>query len=216
MLALLGVFLALWINYPKINIPKECKTFSWNSIIEVKSIIPSLNALILLVCYGSIISFITIYGKEIGVEHPGVFFLPFGIGILLARILGGKIFDSKGPLIIVPVGIFLIIAGFPILAFIQNEWGVLFVSTDYWYRNRGNFSHNTGYGKQPGWQTQAWRRQLHPVHRSGSWNWYRHAYYRILGRCYRPTEHLPGLLCYKHTRTFILLSGLLSVLSKKF
>jgi len=124
-LGLLGAVLATFIRYPKIPISDEYKKFKWANMIEPKSIIPSVNTGILLISYGGIISFITLYGKEIGIEKPGIFFLPFALGILVARISSGRVFDLKGPFFIVPIGTFFLIAGFPILAFFKNEIGYL-------------------------------------------------------------------------------------------
>lgn len=122
-LSFIGVLLSLSIKYPIFTRPEGKTRFHWNTIFEKSSFIPSLNAMILLVCYGSIISFITIYGKEIGIEHPGIFFLPYAVGLLVARIIAGKLFDRKGPLGVVTAGIILIIIGFPLLAFVENEFG---------------------------------------------------------------------------------------------
>lgn len=122
-LGVTGVILAMFIRYPETNNIKNVRSFSLSSLFEKKSIILSLNILILMISYGGLISFITLYGKEIGVDYPGNFFILFAAGILISRMTSGKIFDLHGPSIIVPLGIILLIAGFPVLALAKNITG---------------------------------------------------------------------------------------------
>lgn len=122
-LGVTGALLALFIKYPKTPLQNRKDKFSSKSLFEKKSLVLSLNILILMISYGGLISFITLFGKEIGVDYPGNFFVAFAAGILLSRLTSGKIFDTNGPSIIVPVGILLLVAGFPVLAFFQNIYG---------------------------------------------------------------------------------------------
>ena len=66
--------------------------------------------------YGAIISFITLYGKEIGVNNAGPFFMVLAIGLGLTRMYSGKIFDRSGPKTLSVTGILLLVFGFFILA----------------------------------------------------------------------------------------------------
>lgn len=118
-----GAFLALFIKYPEHNKTKEKRHFTLSSLFEKRTLPLAFNIIILMISYGGLISFITLYGKEIGVDYPGNFFISFAAGILISRITSGKIFDKKGPSVIVPLGIILLIAGFPVLALIKNIIG---------------------------------------------------------------------------------------------
>lgn len=122
-LGIAGVILAMFVTYPETHAQKATQSFSLSSLFEKRSIVPSLNILILMISYGGLISFITLYGKEIGVDYPGNFFISFAAGILISRMTSGKIFDKYGPSLIVPLGIILLIAGFPVLALVKNLIG---------------------------------------------------------------------------------------------
>jgi MFS family permease len=122
-LSVAGVILAMFIRYPEAPAQEKLRSFSIASLFEKRSFVPSLNILILMISYGGLISFITLYGKEIGVDYPGNFFISFAAGILISRTTSGKIFDKHGPSLIVPLGIILLIAGFPILALVKNLIG---------------------------------------------------------------------------------------------
>ena len=73
--------------------------------------------------YGGVLSFIALYGKEIGVDNSGIFFLILSLGIGFSRVGSGKIFDISGPDKISLVGMILLIIGFPVLALVNNPIG---------------------------------------------------------------------------------------------
>ncbi len=124
LLSLAGVVMAFFIKYPKFK-PHASANFSLQNLIEPKSIVPSINLLIIQITYGGLISFIALFGKEIGIHNPGTFFIVFAVGIFVARLFAGKIFDKEGPKRVVIAGIILLIIGFPILALIKNHFGFL-------------------------------------------------------------------------------------------
>ncbi len=74
-----------------------------------------------MIAYGGLISFIALYGREIGIQNSSLYFLIFSIGIAAARITAGKVFDRKGPGKIITLCIILLIVGFPLLALAKNE-----------------------------------------------------------------------------------------------
>jgi len=95
--------------------------FKWNSLFDKNSILPSLNVFITMTTYGGLLSFIALYGREIGVQNSSLFFLIFSIGIAASRLTAGKVFDKKGPRMIITLCIILLIIGFPLLASAKNE-----------------------------------------------------------------------------------------------
>ncbi len=122
-ICLIGFLLILFIRYPKYN--AGSRKFNWKNLIELKAVPLSLNILLIQITYGGLLSFIAIYGKQIGIKNPGLFFLVYAIGIALSRIFSGKIFDRKGPKFIVFIGMILLIIGFPVLSLVQSMTGFL-------------------------------------------------------------------------------------------
>jgi MFS family permease len=94
--------------------------FKWNSMFDKNSIRPSLNVFITMIAYGGLLSFIALYGREIGIQNTSLYFLIFSIGIAASRLLAGKVFDKKGPRKIVTLCMILLIIGFPLLALAKN------------------------------------------------------------------------------------------------
>jgi MFS family permease len=92
-----------------------------SSMFDIKSVRPSFNVFITMTAYGGLLSFIALYGNEIGIHNSSHYFLIFSIGIAAARITAGKVFDRKGPRKILTMCMLLLIAGFPLLAMAKNE-----------------------------------------------------------------------------------------------
>lgn len=88
----------------------------WNSLFDRNSIRPSINVLIIMIPYGGLLSFVALYGREIGVQNTSLFFLIFSIGIAISRLTSGKVFDKTGPRKILTLSILLLLIGFPMLA----------------------------------------------------------------------------------------------------
>jgi len=99
----------------------------WNSLFEKSSIRPSLNVFITMIAYGGLVSFIALYGREIGIQNSSLYFLVFSIGIAAARLTAGKEFDRHGPGKIITLCLILLIIGFPLLALAKNA--VLFYTS---------------------------------------------------------------------------------------
>lgn len=117
----LGLVLALFVRIPKVKRVK--KKFKVSSLIEKKSLPVSLNMFLVTIPYGGIISFIALYGRSIGIESSGLFFLLLALGIAISRIVSGKSFDRVGPKKICIMGLGLLIVGLPVLAFYQSFIG---------------------------------------------------------------------------------------------
>ncbi|MDP4188783.1 MAG: MFS transporter [Bacteroidota bacterium] len=119
----IGFLLAASVKYPKYVPKNENKKFSWSNLFEKKSLIPSSNLFLVMIPYGGLLSFIVLYGQEIGVAHPASFFLVYALGIACSRFLSGKVFDKQGPHNILLICISLLIAGFILLASIKSSLG---------------------------------------------------------------------------------------------
>jgi MFS family permease len=91
-----------------------------NSLFDRNSIRPSLNVFITMIAYGGLISFIALYGREIGIQNSSLYFLIFSVGIAAARLTAGKVFDKNGPRRILTLCMGLLIIGFPMLAMAKS------------------------------------------------------------------------------------------------
>ncbi len=123
-ISLAGFLCAAFIKYPKVKKQTFTK-LSFDSLIEKSALPVSLAVLLIIITYGGLLSFISIYGKQIGIRNPGIFFIVYATGIALSRIFSGKVFDRKGPRPIIIYGSLMLMIGFPILAFVQNYVGFL-------------------------------------------------------------------------------------------
>lgn len=97
--------------------------FDLNKLFHKKSVLPSVNLLIIMSTYGGLLSFIALYGREIGIRNSSLFFLIFAAGIAVSRLTAGKVFDKNGPNRILSLCIMLLILGFPFLGLMKNVAG---------------------------------------------------------------------------------------------
>ncbi|WP_240190045.1 MFS transporter [Bacillus sp. P14.5] len=78
---------------------KEQLKFSYmGSLIEKSSIYPAIITMIATFGYGSIVTFIVIFGEERGIDQIFLFYLFNAIMASLSRPIAGKWFDEKGPI----------------------------------------------------------------------------------------------------------------------
>jgi len=94
-LCLLAVLLSFFVNHPKIS--NRSNTLSWQNVFEPRVLKVSMVMLLLAFPFAGIMSFITLFAKEINIENTGLFFLIYAIGVSIIRPLTGKMVDSKGP-----------------------------------------------------------------------------------------------------------------------
>ncbi|NOU93312.1 MFS transporter [Paenibacillus sp. LMG 31456] len=93
------------------NTPTD-RSWNWRRFIELKAIPISIAGSLLAFSYGAISTFISIYAKELGIEQmASYFFIVFAVMIVLSRPFTGKLFDRKGPHVLVYPGILLFAAG---------------------------------------------------------------------------------------------------------
>lgn len=86
---------------------KEDLKFSYvGSLIEKSSIFPAIITMIATFGYGSIVTFIVIFGEERGIDQIFLFYLFNAIMASLSRPIAGKWFDEKGP-----IGLILLCTG---------------------------------------------------------------------------------------------------------
>lgn len=122
-ISIIGFLLMLGLSLPHITVDKQQQHLSIDNLFEKKSMLPSLNLLILMLPYGCLLSFIALYGNEIKIMNASTFFLVYAMGIAISRFACGKIFDHYGPAHIITNSTLLLAIGFPILALYKNPIG---------------------------------------------------------------------------------------------
>ncbi|MDR6551001.1 MFS transporter [Paenibacillus qinlingensis] len=83
---------------------------AWTEIIEPKVLVPSILGSFVGFSFGGLLSFVTLFSKEIGITQTGYFFLVVAISEILIRFVSGPLFDRKGPFwVLFPTAILCII-----------------------------------------------------------------------------------------------------------
>ncbi|GAB4074119.1 lmo2826 family MFS transporter [Barrientosiimonas marina] len=117
----IGFILTQGISIPKQEKQPEPanaqKESFWKSLFEKKALLPSLLCLFLAVPFGGLMSFIALFGEEIGIENIWIYFVGHCFMILISRPFIGKLFDSKGPAIVIFPGAILMLIGLLLLSF---------------------------------------------------------------------------------------------------
>lgn len=116
-LGLAGFALALFVSCPRTT---SRNRFTWNGLIEPSTIPVSLVQLVVNLSYGGLLSYVAMYGKQIGIGNPGNFFLLFAIGTGLSRLWSGKVFDRRGPALLLRSGFAMLVAGYALLSVTKN------------------------------------------------------------------------------------------------
>jgi MFS family permease len=122
-ISLLGALSGYFVKIPK-HLPTATNlNLNLQNLFEPKAISSSLNLLIIMMAYGGLLSFVALYGREVGVQNTSLFFLVFAVGIAIARITVGQVFDKHGPARILTFCLVLDIIGFIMLALIKTPLG---------------------------------------------------------------------------------------------
>ncbi|MDO7786623.1 MFS transporter [Desulforamulus aquiferis] len=103
-IAALGLVCVLTIKVSEDNLVKKKTKLTLNSFFEPRVYSLSLVMFFVTFTYGAIVSFITLYAKELSISNAGIFFLIYGISLLIVRPYAGKVFDAHGPNRIMAIG----------------------------------------------------------------------------------------------------------------
>lgn len=115
-----------------LNTKKEDLKFSYlGSLIDKSGWFPAMLTLLINLGYGTIVTFIVIFGEERGIDQIFLFYLCNAILASLSRPVAGKWFDQKGPIGLVILTIFITFIGMWVLSFAHSNFmialaGVLF------------------------------------------------------------------------------------------
>ncbi|MBT2693992.1 MFS transporter [Bacillus sp. ISL-55] len=111
---------------------KEDLKFTYlGSLVEKSGWFPAVLTLLISLGYGTIVTFIVIFGEERGIQQIFLFYLCNAIFASLSRPVAGKWFDQKGPIGLVILTISITFAGMWVLSFAHSNMmiavaGVLF------------------------------------------------------------------------------------------
>lgn len=135
-LGLIAIGLLAIVHYhtPEVvrNTRKEELKFSYlGSLVEKSSWYPAFITIVATFGYGSIVTFIVIFGEERGIDQIFLFYLFNAIMASISRPIAGKWFDERGPKGLVLLCMFLSIVGMWVLSFAHSNLfiaisGVLF------------------------------------------------------------------------------------------
>jgi MFS family permease len=82
--------------------------------------VPSVAMGVLAVTYGSILTFLPLFAIQQGIVNPGLFFTAYGLTLIAAQVLAGRVSDWVGRFrVIVPAMVLLTLA-FPVLASVRS------------------------------------------------------------------------------------------------
>lgn len=135
------------------------KGIAGSDLFEKKALLPSLLCFLHSITLGGIMSFLMLYGQEIGVENTWIYFVGHVSMVLITRPFAGKLFDQKGHAVVIIPGVLLMITGLTILSYATSEATLLIASLFY----------GLGYGAAHP-SLQAWAINRSPDNRKGAAN----------------------------------------------
>ncbi|KAB2952648.1 MFS transporter [Heliorestis acidaminivorans] len=99
---------------------KNIKKISLDSFYERRVLALSAIMFFTAFVYGGIVSFITLFGNNIGIINAGSYFLAYALALMVVRPIAGKIFDREGPNRIMALGFISIVVSFLLLYMAQG------------------------------------------------------------------------------------------------
>lgn len=90
--AIVGVLSVSLIQYPKRE--KVARpAFSLDRFLLLRALPAAFSYVLIAIPYGMILSFVVLYGKEIGVDNAGYFFICMALGVGTSRLVSGRLVD---------------------------------------------------------------------------------------------------------------------------
>lgn len=115
------------INAPPIAKGKSKNGFCSSDLFEIRVLPQSLITFCVAWLYGGIISFIALFGKQIGIENVGSYFLAYAAALVLSRPYAGMAYDREGPMRIMLIG-FMSLTGSFIFLYFSDGYGLFLLS----------------------------------------------------------------------------------------
>jgi predicted MFS family arabinose efflux permease len=113
--AFMGTCLLLSLRFPK-HIPSKTSILdSLKGFISPSAIPIAILTIVILMPYGAVLNFITIYCKNVNTGTSALFFLSLAFGLTISRLFAGKEFDKNGPFRLLIISYVLVFCAFPVL-----------------------------------------------------------------------------------------------------
>jgi predicted MFS family arabinose efflux permease len=122
-MALGAAALALLVRFPNVRDPQV--RFSVSSFLDGRVAPVACTVAFQGLAYSSILSFLSLYGRELGVANVGVFYLANGLGLVASRATAGRAFDRSGPKKVLSLGFFVFLVGYVLLGAWRSPTGFL-------------------------------------------------------------------------------------------
>jgi MFS family permease len=123
--AALSLLTAVFVAEPRSTDPNdhsdEGSDGAFFQVIRLRSVwVPSGAMGVVAVSYGSILTFLPLFALQQGIDNPGLFFTAYGLTVIAAQFLAGRVSDWVGRhRMIVPAMVLLALA-FPLLALVRS------------------------------------------------------------------------------------------------
>ena len=121
-MGILGIIVALLIHPPQRPLQDKSIKLSADRFILIKAVPIFLNQLFLSFGWGTLVAFAVLYGKEIGIQNAGIFFLFLASGLVISRITSGKFVDKGYLHGVIVLAILIISIGFISFSFFHNVY----------------------------------------------------------------------------------------------
>lgn len=90
------------------------------SLWRLPLIFPAIMNVLISITYSGILSFIAVYGEELKLSQVGLFFMFNALTVLLVRPIAGRLFDSRGPMLVLMPAALFVIGSLLILSYTTN------------------------------------------------------------------------------------------------
>ncbi|HMN04206.1 MAG TPA: MFS transporter [Flavobacteriales bacterium] len=119
-MGLLSIAAAALIKLPTRRSIVKDMPLSLDRFILVKALPVMFNQLFLAFGWGTLVAFAVLYAMELGISNPGVFFLFLAGGIVLSRVVSGRLVDRGHLHVVMVASMVLIVLGFASFALFQG------------------------------------------------------------------------------------------------
>ncbi|TKD68280.1 MFS transporter [Pseudalkalibacillus hwajinpoensis] len=123
---IVGVLCTLGIKTIENSAPVKTSKLAFEDLFEKKSFPIAIVGLFVAFSYASVISFISLYAKSLGLlDAAGFFFAVFAVAMLVSRPFTGRLFDTRGPNTVILPAFVLFAIGLMTLSFTNVAWMLL-------------------------------------------------------------------------------------------
>lgn len=133
-ITLLSLFLLFLVNEPvreKLQSKENEPTSLFAKFVEKSSLFPAFLMIIVGIIFGGVITFITLFGTEVGIKNISWFFLVNALGSFLVRPISGKLFDKNGHLYVLIPSVLFLFTGMILLSYTTTLKGLIVAAIFY-------------------------------------------------------------------------------------